>query len=108
MNQVKSIIRNGGTAIGTTASIESEVRFLGDCGFDFLLFDTQHSTIELKQLPPVVAKMRGRKATPVVRISDNRPDQICFALDAGARGIVAPMINTPEQARQMVNWCRYI
>ena len=107
MNQVKSVIQDGSVAIGTAATLESEVRFLAGAGFDFLLFDTQHSTIELKQLGPAIARMRGREASPVVRVSDNRPDQICFALDAGARGIVAPMINTPEQARQMVNWCRY-
>ena len=107
MNQVKSVLDDGGSVIGTEAGLESEVRFLTGSGFDFLLFDTQHSTIELKQLGPVIAKMRGRKASPVVRVSDNRPDQICFALDAGARGLVVPMINTPEQARQMVSWCRY-
>ena len=107
MNQVKEVLRSGGTAIGTTVGLESEVRFLSGAGFDFLLFDTQHSTIELKQLGPVLAKIRGRQASPVVRVADNRPDQICFALDAGARGLIAPMINTPRDAEQMVGWCRY-
>ena len=94
MNQVKEVLQGGGTAIGTTAGPENEVRFLAGAGFDFLLFDTQHTTVELKQLGPVLSKMRGRQASPVVRVADNRPDQICFALDAGARGLVAPMINT--------------
>ena len=107
LNQVKSVIEAGDTAIGTTVGLESEVRFLAGSGLDFLLFDTQHTTIELKQLIPVLAKMRGREASPVVRVSDNRPDLIGFALDAGARGLVVPMINTPEQAEQMVSWCRY-
>ena len=107
MNQVKEVLQGGGTAIGTTAGPENEVRFLAGAGFDFLLFDTQHTTVELKQLGPVLSKMRGRQASPVVRVADNRPDQICFALDAGARGLVAPMINTPSDAEQMVSWCRY-
>ena len=52
MNQVKSVLQAGGTAIGTTAGHESEVRFIAGVGFDVLLFDTQYSTIELKQLGP--------------------------------------------------------
>ena len=100
MNQVKSVLQAGGTAIGTTAGHESEVRFIAGAGFDFLLFDTQYSTIELKQLGSILARMRGRTASPVVRVTDNRSDQISFALDAGAKGLVVPMINTPEQ---MVN-----
>ncbi|MEE2784861.1 MAG: aldolase/citrate lyase family protein [Pseudomonadota bacterium] len=107
MNRVKDMLRAGETAIGTTASLESEVRFLAGSGFDFLLFDTQHSPIEIKQLGPVVAAMRKREAIPVIRVGDNRPDQICYALDAGAKGLVVPMVNTPEQAKNMVSWCKY-
>ena len=107
LNHVKKILNEGGVAIGVIAGVESEARFLAGSGFDFLLFDTQHDTADLKQLRPVMDKMRGREASPVVRVSDNRPDQIAFALDGGARGLVVPMINTPEEAEKMVNWCRY-
>ncbi len=80
---------------------------LADAGFDFLLFDTQHSPVEVKQLIPAIASMRGTKATPIVRVSANRADLICFALDAGARGIVVPMVNTADEARAMVRACKY-
>ena len=107
MNRVKDMLKAGKTAIGTTASVDSEVRFLANSGFDFLLFDTQHAPVELKQLGPAVAAMRRREAIPIIRVGDNRPDQICYALDAGAKGLVVPMVNTPEQAKQMVSWCKY-
>jgi 2-keto-3-deoxy-L-rhamnonate aldolase RhmA len=107
MNRVKDMLKAGKTAIGTTASVDSEVRFLANSGFDFLLFDTQHAPVELKQLGPAVATMRRREAIPIIRVGDNRPDQICYALDAGAKGLVVPMVNTPEQAKQMVSWCKY-
>lgn len=107
MNRVKDLLRAGQTAIGTSASVDSEVRFLADTDFDFLLFDTQHSPVEIKQLAPAVAAMRRRHAIPVIRVGDNRPDQICYALDVGAKGLVVPMVNTPDQARTMVSYCKY-
>ncbi|MFQ5380461.1 MAG: HpcH/HpaI aldolase/citrate lyase family protein [Dehalococcoidia bacterium] len=107
MNAAKDLLESGKPAIGTTASVQSEVAFLADAGFDFLLFDTQHSPVEIKQLLPAVRATRGRKAVPIVRVGENRQDQICYALDIGAKGIVFPMVNSPDEARNMVQWCKY-
>ena len=107
MNHVKEVLKAGNTAIGTTASPDSPSRLLGASGFDFLLFDTQHSPVEIKQLGSAVQAMRGTKASPIVRVGELRADQICYALDIGARGIVVPMVNTPEEAAQTVSFCKY-
>ncbi|MYD43793.1 MAG: hypothetical protein F4W90_07870 [Gammaproteobacteria bacterium] len=107
MNHVKQIIKDGQTAIGATASQASATGFLAGAGFDFLLFDTQHSPVEIKQLARAVGGMRGRNASPIVRVGENVADQICYALDIGARGIVVPMVNTPEEAAAMVSYCKY-
>jgi 4-hydroxy-2-oxoheptanedioate aldolase len=107
MNAVKDLLKAGKTAIGTTASVNSEVAFLADSGFDFLLLDTQHSPVDIKQLQPAVQAMRGKKAAPIIRVGDNRPDLICNALDAGAKGIIVPMINTKQEAADMVKYCKY-
>ena len=81
MNLVKDMLKSGETAVGTSASVNSEVGFLADSGFDFLLFDTQHSPVEIKDLRPQLSAMRGKKAIPIIRVGDLRPDQICYALD---------------------------
>ena len=107
MNAIKQIIKSGKTAIGTTAGPNIDVSVLADAGFDFILFDTQHSPYEIKQMAPSIQAMRGKKAAPFVRVAANQADQICFALDAGARGIIAPMINTRAEAEAMVRSCRY-
>ena len=107
MNHVKDLLKAGQTAIGTTASAASETRFLANSGLDFLLFDTQHSTDDIKGLARAVAATRGATAAPIVRVGDLRPDQICYALDIGAKGIVVPMVNTPAEATDMVQWCKY-
>lgn len=109
MNVVKDLLKSGKTVIGAsgTASVFGDIAMLADSGFDFLLFDTQHSAVEIKQLYPAIQTMRGKKAAPIIRVSSNRADLICFALDAGARGIVVPMINTKEEAIDMVTACKY-
>ena len=107
MSAVKDLLRSGGTAIGTSASVGSEVGFLADAGYDFLLFDTQHSPVEIKELRAPLQAMRGRRAAPIIRVGENRADQICYALDIGAQGIVVPMVNTPAEAADMVQWCKY-
>lgn len=107
MNHVKDKLKSGETAIGTTVSIDSEVRFLANSGFDFLLFDTQHAPVEIKELRAALSAMRKRNAIPIVRVGDNRPDQICYALDLGAKGIIVPMVNTQQEATDMVSFCKY-
>jgi 2-keto-3-deoxy-L-rhamnonate aldolase RhmA len=107
MNIVKDILKAGKTAIGTTASVNSPVDFIADSGFDFILFDTQHSPVEIKELRNPLQAMRGKHAIPVIRVGENRQDQICYALDIGAKGIIVPMVNTKMEAENMVKWCKY-
>ena len=107
MNAVKDAIKAGRTVVGTGGAPNVDVSVLADAGYDFLLFDTQHSPWEIKQLGPSIQAMRGKKAAPMVRTSANQADQICSALDAGARGIVVPMVNTRAEAEAVVRACRY-
>ena len=98
MNAIKDAIKSGKTVVGTAGSPNVDVSLLADAGFDFLLFDTQHSPWEIKQLQPPIQAMRGKQTAPVVRVATNEAYQICFALDAGARGIIVPMVNTRAEA----------
>src|SRR5439155_4103638 len=98
MNAIKDSIKSGRTVVGTTVTPNVDVSILADAGYDFLLFDTQHSAWEIKQLQPSIQTMRGKQAAPLVRVAANQAYQICFALDAGARGIVVPMVNTSAEA----------
>ena len=107
MNAIKDSIKSGRTVVGTTVTPNVDVSILADAGYDFLLFDTQHSAWEIKQLQPSIQTMRGKQAAPLVRVAANQAYQICFALDAGARGIVVPMVNTSAEAEAAVRACRY-
>jgi 4-hydroxy-2-oxoheptanedioate aldolase len=107
MNSVKEILKAGKTAIGTSASLSSPVDFLADSGFDFILFDTQHDAVSIKELKHQVQAMRAKKAIPIIRVGSNDQALICYALDIGAKGIVVPMVNTKEEAVNVVQWCKY-
>src|ERR1700745_2694412 len=102
MNAIKDSIKSGRTVVGTTGAPNVDESILADAGYDFLLFDTQHSPWEIKQLQPSIQAMGGKQAAPLVRVAGHHADQICFALDAGARGIVVPMVNTRAEAEAVV------
>ena len=108
MNPIRDRLKSGKTVVGTAGSVfEDNMVMLADSGLDFILFDTQHSPVEPKQYKSSMEAMRGKGAAPMVRVSGNRAELICFALDIGARGIVVPMVNTKEEATAMVRACRY-
>ena len=52
MNAIKDSIKSGRTVVGTTGAPNVDVSILADAGYDFVLFDTQHSAWEIKQLQP--------------------------------------------------------
>ena len=53
MNAIKDSIKSGRTVVGTAGAPNVDVSILADAGYDFLLFDTQHSPWEIKQAPAV-------------------------------------------------------
>ena len=108
MNRVKDLLKSGKTVVGTAGSVfEDNMSMLANSGLDFILFDTQHSPVEVKQYNRAMQATSGAQASPLVRVSANSADLICFALDIGARGIVVPMVNTKEEAEAMVRACKY-
>ena len=108
MNKVKELLKSGKTVVGASGSpVVENMSMLADSDYDFILYDTQHSPYMVKEFIPAIKAMDGKKAAPMVRVSANHPDLICFALDAGARGIVVPMVNTKEEAEAMVRACKY-
>src|SRR4030088_287667 len=107
MNAIKDSIRSGRTVVGTTVTPNVDVSILADAGYDFLLFDTQHSAWEIKQLQPSIQTMRGKQAAPLVRVAANQAYNIFFGLAGGPRGFVLPRVNTGGGGGAAVRACRY-
>lgn len=76
-------------------------------GFDWLCFDLQHGLLSMADLPARIAAIGATAATPLVRVVSNDAGEIGRALDAGAHGVIMPMIDTAEQAARAAAACRY-
>lgn len=80
---------------------------LANAGFDWLVVDLEHSTITIEQAGDLIRIIDLCGVTPLVRLTSNHPDQIKRVMDAGAHGIVVPMVNSPQEATRAVASTRY-
>lgn len=74
----------------------------GLCGFDWVLIDLEHGCDSEAALPNQLRALRGSPTEPIVRVGAPHPDWIARVLDWGARGIMVPHVNTPEEAEAVV------
>ena len=80
---------------------------LSRAGADWICFDLQHGLMDYGDLTRLLPAVTGAPVTPLVRVAANQPDQIGKALDAGAQGVIVPVVNTAEDARKAVAACYY-
>ncbi len=76
-------------------------------GFDAVTVDLQHGAVTFDALAPVVAAIEPTGAVPFARLPWNDPPGAMRALDLGVRGVIAPMVNSAEEADALVRACRY-
>jgi 4-hydroxy-2-oxoheptanedioate aldolase len=80
---------------------------MASAGWDTMTIDTQHGVIGYSEMLAMLQAISTTPAVPLVRVSWNQPGEIMRALDAGAYGIICPMINDPEECAAFVRACRY-
>jgi 4-hydroxy-2-oxoheptanedioate aldolase len=80
---------------------------MGLAGFDWVCIDTQHGMIGYDQMLPMLQAFSITQTPAFVRVLWNQPGEIMKALDAGAQGVIVPMVNTIEEAQAAVRACRY-
>ena len=78
-----------------------------NAGAEFALFDMEHSGFGIGELKQQVAFCRGLDIVPMVRVPTTQYHFIARALDAGAMGVMVPMVESAEQAREIVSYTRY-
>ena len=80
---------------------------MASAGFDWLTIDLEHTSTSVADMGRLIRVIDLAGCRPLVRLSAHDPAQIKRALDAGARGIIAPMVNTADEARRIVDASRY-
>ena len=86
-------------------SIGAEI--LAGAGVDYVCVDQQHGVIDYDSMVPMVQAIRAEGAAPITRVLSNDPFLIMKAFDAGAWGVVVPLINDAGEAARAVSACRY-
>lgn len=76
-------------------------------GFAWLAVDLEHSVITIREAEELIRVIELCGAVPLVRLSSNDPVQIKRVMDAGAHGIIVPMVNSAIEAEQAVAALRY-
>jgi 4-hydroxy-2-oxoheptanedioate aldolase len=108
-NRLLDIWNEGRTAvsgwIASPAPISAEV--LASAGWDSIIVDMQHGTADYAALLNILPIIQRWGSTPIVRVPWLKEGDVMRALDAGALGIIAPMIETPEAAARFVAMCKY-
>ena len=103
-----SRLRQKDLLIGTMLTIPAPevAEMVARCDFDWLFMDGEHSPLSMLDWQRLIQAVGGRCAS-ILRVPSASERDIKKALDIGADGIIAPMVNDAEQARRVVGWSKY-
>ena len=108
-NPVKRKLRAGEPSFGTWLSLGDlyATRVLARMGFDWLTLDIEHSPIDWSRAATIFAAIADAGCVPLARVPEGNHLCIKRVLDAGAWGIVVPMVDTVDQARTAIAAAKY-
>ena len=109
MNRVKKLWREGKPTVGGWLSIPNgfAAEVMAHTGLDWLCVDMQHGCIDYSDAVPMLTAISTTNVTPIVRVPWNEPAMIMKVLDAGAYGVIVPMVSNRAEAERAVGACRY-
>ncbi|MYB77530.1 MAG: 2-dehydro-3-deoxyglucarate aldolase, partial [Chloroflexi bacterium] len=108
-NPVKNLLKAGKPAIGTWLTLGDPLatETLAHLDFDWLNVDMEHGSIDVRETRALFQVINTTDVVPTARVPWNDHVWIKRVLDAGAYGVVVPMVRTREEAERAVAACRY-
>lgn len=109
-NPVKRKLKASEPSFGTLAwefAVPGLPAILERAGAEFCVFDMEHSGLSLETVRGLIRCCRGTSVVPLVRVPAHEYRYVAGALDAGAQGLMIPMVESAEQAREIVSWAKY-
>lgn len=97
------------TSIGSwlTLSHPSIAEIMAESGFDWLCIDMEHSVTDYFETQQLIATIQSKGLKAFVRVGENNALIIKRVLDAGADGIIVPMVNSKENALKAIDSIKY-
>ncbi|MDF2958680.1 MAG: hpch/hpai aldolase [Paenibacillus sp.] len=109
-NAVKRKLYDGGTSFGTFVmefGTPGIAAILEQSGAEFAVYDMEHSIFGTDTIRQIMSYNRGLSIVPIVRVPDTQYHFMARALDAGAKGIMVPMVESGQQAETIIQACKY-
>ena len=108
-NPLRALWKSGGAAVNGWLAIPNgfSAETMAHQGWDSLTIDLQHGVVDYQSMIPMLQAISTTDTVPVVRVPWLDPSALMKALDAGAYGVICPMISTREQAQQLVAYTHY-
>ena len=108
-NKIKQIWQSGGAAVNGWLAIPDgfAAETMAQAGWDSVTVDLQHGVQDYMSMVRCFQAMQVHPVLPMVRVPWNEPGIVGKVLDAGAYGVICPMVNSVEEAKAFVSYCRY-
>ena len=108
-NTFKQALQHKQTQIGLWVSMANpySTEICAGAGFDWLLLDSEHAPNDLRSVMAQLQTIAGYASQPVARLPIGDSTLVKQYLDMGVQTLLVPMVDTPEQARTLVQACRY-
>ena len=108
-NRLRTLARDGATIVNGWLAVPSSysAEVMGHQGFDSVTVDLQHGMIGFDAAVPMLQALSSTPAVPLARVSKLDYALVMQLLDAGAYGIICPMISTAAEAALLASFCRY-
>jgi 4-hydroxy-2-oxoheptanedioate aldolase len=108
-NPLKEAWAENRTAFGLWMTVPGSfgAELVSGAGVDYVCVDQQHGIIDYDSIVPMFQAIGAAGAAPITRVIQNDLGEIMKALDAGALGVIVPLVNNTEEAARAVSACRY-
>ena len=108
-NRLRTLWKNNQAAVNGWLAIPNSfsAEVMANQGWDTLTVDMQHGLVDDAAMVTMLQAISTTSAVPIVRVPWLEPGALMKALDAGAYGVICPMINTREDAQKLVAWTHY-
>jgi 4-hydroxy-2-oxoheptanedioate aldolase len=108
-NRLRTLWKSGGAAVNGWLAIPNgfSAETMAHQGWDSLTIDLQHGVVDYQAMVGMLQAISTTDTVPVVRVPWLDPAALMKALDAGAYGVICPMVNTREEAQRLVAYTHY-
>ena len=109
IEEIRQKLSSGISSLGSWMQIpnSSIAEIMGQSGYDWVAVDLEHGSISVHQLPDIFRALELGNTLPLVRLAEAQAKDCKQALDAGAGGVIVPMVEDSKQLEFIRDYCRW-